>query len=94
MFKKLFLIVALLSGWGANSLWAWQQIPMQIINEEARDASICIFDMQGKMLKKLPVTNGEESVIVDSSEFGNGLYLYSLIVNGQEVDTKKMVISK
>ena len=33
MFKKLFLIVALLSGWGANSLWAWQQIPMQIINE-------------------------------------------------------------
>lgn len=64
------------------------------LSEEARDASICIFDMQGKMLKKLPVTNGEESVIVDSSEFGNGLYLYSLIVNGQEVDTKKMVISK
>jgi len=31
MFKKLFLIVALLSGWGANSLWAGQ-IPMHIIN--------------------------------------------------------------
>jgi hypothetical protein len=26
MFKKLFLIVALLSGWGANSLWAWHQV--------------------------------------------------------------------
>ena len=35
MFKKLFLIVALLSGWGANSLWAWQQIPMYIIDKSA-----------------------------------------------------------
>ena len=33
MFKKLFLLVALLSGWGANSLWAGHQIPMQIIKE-------------------------------------------------------------
>ena len=33
MFKKLFLIVALLSGWGANSLWAWQQIPMQFVKD-------------------------------------------------------------
>ena len=33
MFKKLFLIVALLSGWGVNSIWAGHQIPMQIIKE-------------------------------------------------------------
>lgn len=33
MFKKLFLIVVLLSGWGANTLWAGHQIPMHIINE-------------------------------------------------------------
>lgn len=33
MFKKLFLIVALLSGWGANTLWAGHQIPMHIIDE-------------------------------------------------------------
>lgn len=64
------------------------------LSEGVRNASICIFDMQGKTLKRLPVTNGEESVIVDSSEFSDGLYLYSLIINGQEVDTKKMVISK
>ncbi len=117
MFKKLFLLAVLLTGWCVSSFSFPVQISMQIIrssilyqnspnpfqnqtvihfklSEEARDASICIFDMQGKMLKTLPVTNGEESVIVNSSEFGDGLYLYSLIVNGQEVDTKKMVISK
>lgn len=38
MFKKLFLIVALLSGWGANSLWAWKQIPMHIVKDDASGA--------------------------------------------------------
>lgn len=38
MFKKLFLIVALLSGWGANSLWAWQLIPMHIVRDDAAGA--------------------------------------------------------
>ena len=33
MFKKLFLIVVLLSGWGANTLWAGNQIPMQIVKD-------------------------------------------------------------
>ena len=60
--------------------------------DEAINASICIFDMQGKMLKNIDVTKGEESVSLDGYEFGKGLYLYSLIVNGQEIDTKKMII--
>jgi hypothetical protein len=37
MFKKLFLIVALLSGWGANSLWAWHQVPMHFIKKGSSD---------------------------------------------------------
>jgi hypothetical protein len=40
MFKKLFLIVALLSGWGANTLWAGHQIPMQIINEGSSHSGV------------------------------------------------------
>lgn len=60
--------------------------------DEAINASICIFDMQGKMLKNFNVTKGEESVSLSGYELGKGLYLYSLIVNGQEIDTKKMII--
>ena len=62
--------------------------------DDARDASICIFDMTGKMLRKLPVTTGMESVTVNGWELGEGLFLYSLIVNGQEIDTKRMMLSK
>ena len=64
------------------------------LTDEAKDAAICIFDMTGKTIKNLPISLGQESVSVGGYELGEGMFLYSLIVNGQEIDTKKMIISK
>ena len=61
---------------------------------DVKDAAICIFDMTGKTIKKLPVSSGMDSVSIGGYELGEGMFLYSLIVNGQEIATKKMVISK
>ena len=62
--------------------------------DDAKDAAICIFDMTGKTIKKLPISSGMTSVSVGGYEIGEGMFLYSLIVNGQEIETKKMIISK
>jgi hypothetical protein len=62
--------------------------------DDAKDAAICIFDMTGKTIKKLPISSGMERVSIGGYELGEGMFLYSLIVNGQEIDTKKMVIMK
>ena len=62
--------------------------------ENVNNAAICIFDMQGKMLKNFPISSGKDSITVNSYELGQGMFLYSLVVNGQEIDTKKMIISK
>lgn len=62
--------------------------------DNAKDAAICIFDMQGKMLKKIPVSSDNDSVTINGYELGQGMFLYSLIINGQEIDTKKMIITK
>ena len=62
--------------------------------DDAQSAFICIFDMTGKMLKKLPISSGETSVSVNGWELGEGMFLYSLMVNGQEIDTKRMILSK
>lgn len=62
--------------------------------DEAKDAAICIFDMTGKMLRKLPVSSGETSVSINGWELGEGMFLYTLIVNGREIDTKRMIITK
>lgn len=64
------------------------------LEENVRDASISIFDMTGKTLKKLPISSGMDSVSIGGYELGEGMFLYSLIVNGQVIDTKRMVISK
>ena len=62
--------------------------------DDVKNASVCIFDMQGKMLQSHPVQAGMDSITVNGYELGAGMFLYSLVVNGQEVDTKKMILSK
>ncbi|GHV25499.1 hypothetical protein FACS1894176_04100 [Bacteroidia bacterium] len=62
--------------------------------EGIREAYLCIFDMQGKMLKKLNAQVGMNTLTVRGSELHAGMYLYSLIVDGQEIDTKRMILTK
>ena len=62
--------------------------------DDATNACICIFDMTGKLLKKLPISSDFDSVTVNGYELGEGIYLYSLVVNSQEVDTKRMILTK
>jgi len=62
--------------------------------DDVQDAAICIFDMTGKTIKKFPISSGMESVSIGGYELGEGMFLYSLVVNGQEIDTKRMIITK
>ena len=64
------------------------------IADGARSAYICIFDMQGKQLQRHNVSSSDESLTIDGTQLGAGMYLYSLIVDGKEIDTKRMILSK
>lgn len=61
--------------------------------ENAQNAYIYVFDMTGKMLKQIPVEASMQSVTINGYELSAGIYLYSLAVNGQEIDTKRMILS-
>ena len=65
-----------------------------LLADDAQNAAICIFDMAGKMLKKMPISSGESSVCINGWELGEGMFLYTLMVNGREIDTKRMILSK
>jgi hypothetical protein len=56
-------------------------------------ASILIFDMQGSLLKTYNVSNSVEKITIFRNEFNPGMYLYSLIVDGVEIDTKRMILT-
>lgn len=62
--------------------------------DDTQNANICVFDMSGKMLKQIPVTSSMQSITINGYELAAGMYLYSLVVGGQEIDTKKMIITK
>ena len=62
--------------------------------DDAPSAYIYIFDMTGKMQKQIPVNPNQQSVTINGYELSAGIYLYSLVVGGQEIDTKRMILSK
>lgn len=61
---------------------------------DAKNAFIYIFNMQGTLQKQIAVTPSMQSIIINGYELSPGMYIYSLIVNGKEIDTKRMIISK
>jgi hypothetical protein len=61
---------------------------------EMSTAAILIFDMQGSLKKTYKVTkNGKGEIIIYGNELKAGMYLYSLIVDNKEVDTKRMILN-
>ena len=59
------------------------------------DAKIIILDGQGSVLKVFKINDsGKGELTVYSENLSNGVYSYSLLVDGKVIDTKKMVRSK
>jgi hypothetical protein len=64
-------------------------LPGNVVN-----ASIYIFNMQGTLIKQIPIKKDQFSIVISGSELSAGMYLYSLIVNEKEIDTKRMILTK
>jgi len=65
------------------------------VPEESKSANLMVFDLQGTLKKTIPVNGrGETFVTIQAKEFVAGMYHYSLIINGQEIDTKKMILTE
>lgn len=58
------------------------------------NAYIAIFDLQGGMKKQYAVNPSQNQINIDSYDLKPGIYLYSLVAGGQEMDTKRLIISK
>ncbi len=56
-------------------------------------ANIFIFDLMGTLKKSYKLSDSNGSIIIKSSELNAGMYLYSLIVDGKEIDTKRMLLT-
>ena len=58
-----------------------------------KTADIYIFNMQGNIVKKI-AADRSGMIEIQGSELQAGMYLYSLVADGKEVDTKRMILTK
>lgn len=68
-------------------------IEYELGGSEAQSALICIFDMSGTLRSTHvipPRTDGQ--LIIEGGTMRPGMYLYSLILDDTEVDTKRMIL--
>lgn len=65
------------------------------IPESSNWVVIYIYNMNGAQLQQYSINGkGEQSVVISGNALDPGMYLYTLVVDGKEVDTKRMILTK
>jgi hypothetical protein len=60
--------------------------------EGTNTADLMVFDLNGRMIKSYVLNKNQSEITIKAAEIGSGLFLYSLVQNGQELMTKKMIV--
>ena len=65
------------------------------IPENSQKANLRIVDVMGNIMKQTDIiSRGTSEISINDNEFSPGIYIYSLIIDGKLVDSKKMVITR
>jgi hypothetical protein len=65
------------------------------IPEKTQKANIFIYDMSGKQVQSIVVSErGETNITVYASDLTAGMYIYTFIVDGKVCVTRKMIVSE
>lgn len=56
------------------------------------NAFIGIYDLNGKQIKRMTIREANAQIVVPANILSPGTYIYSLVVEGQLIDSKKMVV--
>lgn len=62
---------------------------------DTRDAVLYIYDVNGIQKESYPISEfGHNSITISGGHLEAGIYLYSLVADGQAIDTKRMILTK
>jgi hypothetical protein len=65
------------------------------IPELSGSSVLYIYNMNGTQLQQYSITGkGKQTVTINGNSFEPGMYLYALVIDGKEVDTKRMILTK
>jgi len=64
------------------------------IPEDINNSVLYLYDLQGKQIKSYKIVDrGFSNIIIHGYELDPGIYLFTLIVEGKEIDTKRMILT-
>jgi Chaperone of endosialidase/Secretion system C-terminal sorting domain len=64
------------------------------IPDGMRNGVIAVFDLTGKMMMQFNGLSGRSQVTIDGNSLQAGMYIYTLLAEGQEVISKKMILTR
>ena len=65
------------------------------IPETLREATLYVFDLQGKTVETVAISDrGATKIVIDGSKLRPGMYLYTLVADGTEIDTRRMILTE
>jgi hypothetical protein len=59
----------------------------------SRDAKIVVCNMLGSTVKEIKLNDFQNSLTLSTAEFKQGIYFYTLIVDGKAVSSKKLIVA-
>jgi ABC-type molybdenum transport system ATPase subunit/photorepair protein PhrA len=66
-----------------------------VLSSSARQAQLIIYTADGKALKSYSLNNsGMNEITINAGTLSSGQYKYALIVDGKQVDSKTMIVTK
>ncbi len=65
------------------------------IESNVQDARLYVYDLTGRQVKSYEIQDrGQGALTVKAYELEAGTYIYTLIVDNREIDSKKMILTK
>ena len=64
------------------------------VPSSVKQAQLMIYSEEGRQIKSFILNNGINDVTINAGSFSPGQYVYSLFIDGKNVDSKKMIITK
>lgn len=65
-----------------------------VVPESVGSAFLCIYDLNGNQKRRYDITErGDVKITVEGSSLPAGMYIYTLVADGSEVDSKRMILT-
>jgi len=66
-----------------------------VVPTKSKQAEIKVYNQNGILLKSIRIANmGKGELRIQAGELPAGTYSYSLVVDGQIIDTKQMILTR